>query len=154
MNTRFAVKDRRLQRGAAVVEFAFIFPIFFFLMYGTLVYGYIFVLNQSVNFAAQQAAEAAVAVAPDADDFDALRQQRVTEAVNDAFAWLPAAQRSRLVVCDGAVCPVDEVDNTISVEVEFTLSTPGWLFPVIDMPGIGAIPPMPNLLRSTAAAQL
>ena len=154
MSIGSAASARRSQRGAAMVEFAFVFPLFFFLMYGTIVYGYIFLLSQSVNFAAQQAAEAAVAVAPDADDFEALRQQRVTAAVNDAFLWLPAAQRPRLVVCDGAVCPVDEVDNTINVEVEFTLSTPGWLFPVINMPGIGPIPPMPELLRSTAAAQL
>jgi len=142
------------QRGAAMVEFAFIFPLFFFLMYGTVVYGYIFMLSQSVNFAAQQAAEAAVAVAPDAEEFEALRQQRVVDSVNDTFTWLPAAQRPRLVICKGLDCPVDEVDNTIRVEVEYTLSTPGWLFPVITLPGVGSIPPMPTTLRATAAAQL
>lgn len=154
MNTRCGSSERELQRGAAMVEFAFVFPLFFFLMYATIVYGYVFLLSQSVNFAAQQAAEAAVAVAPDADDVDALRQERVGEAVSDTFTWLPVAQRPRLVVCDGGACPVDAADNTINVEVVFTLSTPGWLFPVIDMPGIGPIPPMPTRLRSTAAAQL
>lgn len=143
---------RRHQSGAAAVEFAFIFPILFMLTYGIVVYGYIFFLNQSVNYAAQQGAEAAVAVDAGDDGFEELRQERVVEAVNDTLRWLPGTQRTRVTVCDGGTCPVD--DDTITVEVKFLLSTPGWLFPAVVLPGIGAVPPMPTQLRATAAARL
>lgn len=144
--------QRRQQSGSALVEFAFIFPILFLLMYGIVVYGYVFFLNQSVNFAAQQGAEAAVAVDPDADDFEALRQERVVEAVNDTLQWLPGTQRTRVLVCNGSSCPVE--DDMITVEVIFQLATPSWLFPAVTMPGIGSVPPMPTQLRATAAARL
>lgn len=143
---------QRQQGGSVAVEFAFVFPIFFLLMYGIVVYGYIFFLNQSVNYAAQQAAEAAVAVDPEDEDSDALRQTRVVEAVNDTLQWLPGSQRARVTICNGSTCAVE--DDTITVEVRFGLATPSWLFPAVVMPGIGPVPPMPTELRATAAARL
>ncbi|WP_162932578.1 TadE/TadG family type IV pilus assembly protein [Solimonas sp. K1W22B-7] len=140
------------QSGAVAMEFALVFPILFLLTYGTVVYGYVFFLKQSVNYAAQQGAEAAVSVDPDDEDAEALRQARVVDSVKDTLRWLPANQLARVVVCDGAACNVE--DDTITVEVEFQLSTPSWLFPAVEMPGIGAVPPMPTRLEATAAARL
>src|SRR5258708_37699419 len=62
-------REPRTQRGAAAVEFAFVFPVLFLLIYGVIVYSYIFVLQESINYAAQQAAEAAVAVEPNTAGF-------------------------------------------------------------------------------------
>lgn len=143
---------RGRQSGATALEFAIVFPILFLLTYGTVVYGYVFFLKQTVNYAAQQGAEAAVAVDPDADDADELRQERVVESINDTLGWLPAAQRSRVKICQDSECVVE--DDTITVRVEFQLSTPSWLFPAVEMPGLGAVPPMPTVLQATAAARL
>ena len=66
----------RSARGAAAVEFAFVFPVLFLLIYGVIVYSYIFMLQESINYAAQQAAEAAVAVEPDIAGYDALATAR------------------------------------------------------------------------------
>ena len=54
----------RRHGGAAAVEFAFIFPVLFMLTYGAVVYSYAYVLKQSLTFAAQEAAEAAVDIDP------------------------------------------------------------------------------------------
>jgi len=143
---------RGRQSGATAIEFAILFPVLFLLTYGTVVYGYVFFLKQTVAYAAQQGAEAAVAVDPDSDDPESLRQERVVASINDTLGWLPAGQRARVKICNEGACPV--ADDTITVEVEFQLSTPGWLFPAVEMPGIGAVPPLPNVLEAVAAARL
>jgi len=152
MNVFPSGSRRGRQSGSTAVEFAILFPLLFLLTYGTVVYGYVFFLKQTVAYAAQQGAEAAVAVDPDADDADDLRQQRVEASINDTLGWLPAGQRARVRICNGGDCVVE--DDTITVEVEFQLSTPGWLFPAVEMPGLGAVPPMPNVLEAVAAARL
>ena len=67
------IQRRPRQLGGAAVEFAFVFPFLFFLMYGVLVYSYLFVLQESINFAAQEAAEAAVKVDESGANADTLR---------------------------------------------------------------------------------
>lgn len=57
---------RREQGGAAAVEFAFVLPILLFLVYATVVYSYLFVVRESIEFAAHKGIEAAVAVDPGA----------------------------------------------------------------------------------------
>ena len=58
------LNEQRHQRGAVAVEFAFIFPLLFLLMYGIVVYSYVFVLNSALNYAAQESVASALRVAP------------------------------------------------------------------------------------------
>jgi hypothetical protein len=55
---------RRGQSGAAALEFAFILPLLLFLIYGMVIYAYVFIVQEAITFAAQEAAEAAVKVDP------------------------------------------------------------------------------------------
>jgi Flp pilus assembly protein TadG len=48
------------QRGVAAVEFALVFPLFFLIFYGILTFGMIFVIQQSLTFAATEGARAAL----------------------------------------------------------------------------------------------
>src|SRR3546814_15415662 len=48
------------QRGAYAVEFALVFPLFFLIVYATLIYGLIFTAQQSFNYAAELGARAAL----------------------------------------------------------------------------------------------
>ena len=69
--------NRTRQRGATALEFAFVFPLLFLLMYGILVYAYIFLLTESLTFVAQEAAESAVAVDPvNNENYESQVQQR------------------------------------------------------------------------------
>lgn len=139
------------QAGAAVIEFAFIFPILLLLVYGAVVYGYVFFLSQSVNYAAQQAAEAAMSVDPADPDAVSLRQERISETVARSMSWMSETQRNqRLSICNGGDCP--QVDDTLTVTLRFNLSTPGRMFPVVELPGMGSLPPLPDTLTASAAA--
>ncbi len=58
--------ERWRQRGAYAVEFALVFPLLFILIYALLTFGLIMTAQQSLNFAAESGARAAL-VAPGAD---------------------------------------------------------------------------------------
>src|SRR5690606_27104241 len=101
---------RTRQAGAAVVEFAFVFPILFLLVYGVIVYAYVYVVQQSITYAAQEAAEAAVAVSPAQDDPFAQQQAVVRASAVSVLSWLPASQRQRVLGAGGekvdvSLCP-------------------------------------------------
>lgn len=153
------ILKRCRQSGAAMVEFAFVFPLLLFLTYGLVVYSYVFVLQESITFVAQQAAASAVSVAPGSTSTNAsittLAQKTVTEYLN----WLSADQISRLTTtvnfCPasaGVTCPTDG-NNAVVVTVNFNMNAPSPLFPTLDF-GSGAFPPMPANLVSTATVRL
>jgi Flp pilus assembly protein TadG len=149
------------QAGSAMVEFAFVFPILLFLIYGLVVYAYIFVLQESITFVAQQAAASAVSVAPGATA--ATTNAQITtlaqNTVSQYLSWLSADQLSRVSTtvnfCStttGTTCPTDG-SNAVVVTVNFNMNTPAQLFPTLDF-GSGAFPPMPANLVSTATVRI
>ena len=146
---------RCLQRGAAAVEFAFVFPVLFLLIYGVIVYSYVFVLQESINYAAQQAAEAAVAVEPDAAGYDALATARARAMASRVLNWLPQSQQARVLGETG-----DKVEVTFSnaadgdvVQVRLRFALPG-LFPVLNLPIVGEVPRLPPQLIAQAVARV
>ena len=155
---------RRKQAGAAVIEFAFVFPILLFMVYGLVVYAYIFVLQESITFVAQQAAASAVSVAPNSNAASARAQMSTLaqNTVNQSLSWLGTAQLAARVTpnttvtfCSQAVvatCPTDGGDAVV-VTVRFSINTPTPLFPVLSF-GSGQIPPMPAQLSSTATVRI
>lgn len=54
----FAVSAANRQKGAYAIEFAFVFIVFFTVLYGIITYGLIFAAQQSLNFAAESGARA------------------------------------------------------------------------------------------------
>ena len=50
----------RRQRGVAAVEFAFVFPLFFLIFYAIVTFGMVFIIQQSLTFAATEGARAAL----------------------------------------------------------------------------------------------
>lgn len=145
----------RGQRGAAAVEFAFVFPVLFLLIYGVIVYSYVFVLQESINFAAQQAAEAAVAVEPGVAGYDALATARARSMASRVLNWLPQSQQTRVLGETG-----DKVEVSFSnagdsdvVQVRLRFSLPG-LFPVLNLPIVGEVPRLPLQLIAQAVARV
>lgn len=155
------VLRRRKQAGAAVVEFAFVFPILLFLIYGLVVYAYIFVLQESITFVAQQAAAAAVSVSP--NQTTAVQRTQMTtlvqNTVTQSLSWLGTTQLARVsstvTFCSqttGTTCPTDGTDAVV-VTVKFNMSTPTPLFPVLSF-GSGQVPPMPTQLATMATVRI
>lgn len=147
-------RPRSGQTGASAVEFALVFPIMLAVAYGGIVYAYIYVLQQSINFAAQQGAQAAVATIPittgtnPAAATAAARAQKATDAVNSTLGWLPTAQRSRLTIPQPAT-GCNALNGAFAVQVNFTTSG---LFAALNLPGLGSFPYMPPSLLACAVA--
>jgi hypothetical protein len=135
------------------------------LIYGMVVYAYLFVLQQSLVFAAQEAAEAVVQIDP-ATGTDAQRTQAAQQMAARVLAWLPQGQKARVLgdengsavavtLCSESQafpCPGDT--SGVIVRLTFNIATPNYLFPVISLVGIGAVPPMPDALTASAVARI
>lgn len=140
--------------GASAVEFALIFPLVFAIVYGGICYGYIYFLQQRINFIAQEAVRAAIAVAPgdDAGAYLAAAQNLGNIAIANNFSAagvpVPAALSANFsLLVDGSN------GDTLQVIVTYSLTSPT-LFPTVTVPGVGAIPPLPPVLTATAAGRL
>jgi Flp pilus assembly protein TadG len=154
----------RRQSGATAIEFALVLPMLIALTYSTFVYSYVFVVYESINFAAQQGAEAAVAVDTSlGSSYEATVTSRVQLTVASVLHWLPAAQKSRSIGTNGSLvqpvfcdpdgggsdasCPATSLGGTpIVVSITFPLLDPS-IFPILNLPGLGSIPPLPASIR-------
>lgn len=163
-----AKSARHAQNGSAAVEFAFVFPLLLMLTYSTVVYGYIFMLQEALTFTAQQAAASAVAVSPQ-QTTTAARAQMTSLAQTTAYQalqWL-GTQKARVVGSAGekvqvtfcnqgaANCPSDT--DGINVKMIFDLNQPTPLFPVISFGGVlglGSVPPLPDQLTAQALVRI
>ncbi|SFF38644.1 Flp pilus assembly protein TadG [Fontimonas thermophila] len=167
MTVQGRINDTGRQRGGAAVEFTFVFPVLFLLVYGIVVYSYIYVVQQAITYAVQVGAEAAVAVDPAVDSADTLKKTTAQAAAYSALSWLPAHQLQTRIggkngiaaeICPaggtmlGVTCPLDS--NAIVVRITYTIATPQPLFPVISLPFVGPAPPMPAQLSAAAVARI
>lgn len=161
---------RTRQAGAAVVEFAFVFPMLFLLVYGVIVYAYVYVIQQSITYAAQEAAEAAVAVSPTQEDPFAQQQIVVRATAVSALSWLPEGQRQRVLGAGGekvdvdlcpkgtSGCPIDS--DALRVTLRFAVRPDGSscskdaLFPMLNLYIVGCVPPLPANLTATAVVRI
>ena len=149
----------RSQRGASAVEFAFVFPILFLLIYATVVYSYIYVLQQSITYTAQYLAEAAIAVDPNpSSTHDARIQARVQALANNQLSWLPTSPRARVLGTNGerVVPAFSTIDgaSVVTITLTFDLANRQDFFPTLSFPGIGALPPLPPQLQARATARI
>ncbi len=160
----------RSQRGAALVEFAFVFPILFLLVYGVIVYSYVYVIQQAITFAAQEGASAAISVDPTTANPLTVQQEVVRSTVSSTLSWLPASQRARVLGSSGervqvflcpqgtGGCPIDS--NALRVTLNFTVRpsgsecSSGALFPMLNLFLVGCIPPLPETLSATAVVRI
>lgn len=147
----------RHQRGASAVEFAFVFPVLFLLVYGVIVYSYIYVVQQSITYSAQQSAEAAVGVNPDPQGTLQTRvEERIQLVATQSLKWLPENQQLRMRGENGKIATVGFEDLAVDervVRVTLRFRVPG-LFPSLDLPLVGTIPPMPTQLKAEAIARI
>lgn len=135
------------QRGATAVEFALLFPFLFAVVYGGITYGFVFFLQQRVNFAAQEGVRAAVAFNPDATNYASALNTAVQTAVIRTFSVDGVAPAGLTVPP-----PQPGTDpNTIEVRVQYAVGT---LFPTINIPGIGPVPSVPATLTAVATGRV
>lgn len=140
---------RRRQRGATAVEFAFVFPLLFVVTYAAIVYGYVYMAAQTVAYAAQAGAEAAVQV-PYSNDTGSY-QTAVKNAVLQRVSTLTS-----FLISPGNVQVPDPQFTDNSVRVTVTYTGVSGLFPTLTLPPFfnTPIPPLPVELTSYGVVTL
>ena len=76
-------RSRSANRGAAAIEFALVFLIFFSVFYAIVAYGLAFLMEQSMTMAAEEGARAVLQNAPN----DAVRRTNAQLAAQDSLSW-------------------------------------------------------------------
>ncbi|AFQ48333.1 TadE/TadG family type IV pilus assembly protein [Burkholderia cepacia] len=129
------------QRGATAVEFAIIFPLFFVICYAIICFGMIFVIQQSLTFAASEGARASLNYAPDLTT----RTAKAQATAQNVVGWLNISAPN--VVVQAPACKYDATLYCLQVTVSY--SPQAW---VSTMPLMGTILTQP--LTSTAVVQI
>lgn len=158
------------QQGAAAIEFAILFPIFFLIFYAIITYGLIFAAQQTLTLAAAEGARAAVrypASLPSGQNQLQARQKAACDMANNALEWLrqvgqglgstgcmpDSASDAAGIYVFADVCDVTSNINVSCVKVHINYNyagsplIPKLLGPVMSLP-------TPDILRGTAVAQV
>lgn len=166
--------SRRRQWGAAAVEFALVFPMLFVVTYGAIIYSYIYVLRQSLTFAAQEAAQAAVSIRPGTPGYQAQVKDVAVRTAQSAISWMPSSVRTAIsvdandvTICQGpssgACATLLPGDVAVVVRLELPLASGDGgtgrrdvspLFATFTLPPFGRFPPLPNMMIGQAVARL
>lgn len=149
----------RDESGASAIEFALIFPIFFFVLYGSVSYGLLFALNQSLISAVDNGTRAAIAVDPRVSEFETIATDTARAAVAESISWLSPSVRAAVLGASNESVSVSiaseaGLGTTIEIVVEYPNYASNPLIPALDFPVLGSIPPLPDALRARAITRL
>ncbi|MCB5187292.1 pilus assembly protein [Methylobacillus caricis] len=156
-NLNLALK--RKQSGAAAIEFAMLFMLFFTLFYALVTYAIVFLLQSSFVFAASEGARSAIAVDPMAYGSSAQYasegvSSRVRNTVSGVLNWLPENIREHVLGTNNSKVVVDVAGNSVSVRVIYHNYGANPVIPILNIPGYGPMLPMPLNLQGNARVNL
>lgn len=149
------------QRGAAAIEAALMFVIFFTLFYAIVSYSLPMLMVQAFNHAAASGARSAVAIEPaEFTDTNTYIQNgvtpRVRQVVGSTLSWLPASASSVVLGVNNNNVSVsfDSTTGLLDVVVRFPNYRSNPLIPTLTLPGIGDVPKLPEDLTGRASVTL
>ncbi|MDR5171603.1 pilus assembly protein [Methylobacillus flagellatus] len=151
--------SRHRQSGAAAIEFALLFMLFFTLFYALVTYAILFLLQSSFVFAASEGARAAIAVDPMAYSSSAQYANegiasRVRHTVGNALTWLPESVREHVLGAGNSKVVVDVAGGSLTVRVVYSNYNDNPVIPILTIPGYGPMLPMPLDLQGNARINL
>ena len=137
------------QKGAAAIEFALVFVIFFAVLYGVISYSLPLLLVQSFNNATAEAVRRSMAVDPTAANYGSLVEALAKSVLNEKLTWVPTAVKGSLAPA-ATYNPTTKV-LTASVSLPATALTS--IMPVLKL-GVITVPDLPANLKAESSAQL
>ncbi len=143
MKTRLPKK----QKGAAAIEFALVFVIFFAVLYGVVSYSLPLLLVQSFNNATSEAVRRSMAVDPTATDHGAVVEALAKSVLSEKLAWVPTAIRGSLVLTATYNAKI------LTAKVSLPATALSAIMPVLKLGSI-TVPNLPANLTATSSAQL
>lgn len=140
------------QKGAAAIEFALVFVIFFAVFYGLVTYSLPLLMMQSFNNATAEAVRQSVAISPGvgASTYSARVVSQASTALASQLSWIPSALA--FDVAKDAVVTFD--GKLLKVRINYRTSNLTHVMPVLKLPGMGDVPNLPTYLSAEASLQL
>ncbi|SDS19393.1 Flp pilus assembly protein TadG [Pseudomonas asplenii] len=141
------------QKGAAAIEFALVFVMFFAVLYGLISYSLPMLMVQSFNAATAEGVRQGVQVDPVASGSNygnLLKSTAKAAAAQRVTSWIPPALNFNVTT---------DVDATytggvLTVTISYPTSRLRNVLPFLVLPGIGTVPNLPANLRATTSMQL
>ncbi|MBZ9785417.1 pilus assembly protein [Pseudomonas sp. REP124] len=139
----------RKQKGAAAIEFALVFVIFFGVFYAIVTYSLPLLLMQSFNQSTAEAVRRSVALDPATPGYDAALKTLVKDELRRQLAWIPPGFNFD---------PDTDVTTTFSagllkVSINYPTSKLSAVIPFLNLPGIGPVPNLPASLSASSSLQ-
>ena len=138
------------QKGAAAIEFALVFVIFFAVLYGVVSYSLPLLLVQSFNNATAEAARRGMAVALEpATGYEAALKKEVEDTLKTKLAWVPAAVRSDMLVSS----TYNPQTKELIAKVTLPAAALAAIMPVLKLGAI-TVPSLPTDLAAESSVKL
>lgn len=136
------------QKGAAAIEFALVFVIFFAVLYGVLSYSLPLLLVQSFNNSTAEAVRRSVAVDPTlaAAAYKTAVESVAQGVLDDKLGWVPKAVAPSLV----KTVLYDAAKGVLTVTVELKSDKLAALMPVLKL-GTISVPQLPTTLTAQSS---
>ncbi|MCF5506825.1 pilus assembly protein [Pseudomonas sp. PA-3-11C] len=138
----------RKQKGAAAIEFALVFVIFFAVFYGMLSYSLPLLLMQSFHQAAAEGVRRSVSLDPitAGAGYSALVVQRAKDATQAQLNWIPGS----LKFLPGYITAT-YTNNLLTVKITYPSANIKAVLPALVLPGVGTVPNLPTNLTATSS---
>ncbi|WP_455924154.1 TadE/TadG family type IV pilus assembly protein [Pseudomonas putida] len=140
----------RKQKGAAAIEFALVFVIFFAVLYGAVAYSLPLLMMQSFNQASAEGVRRAVSVDPATagSNYIALVKSTAITATANALRWIPTSlnfSSSYITVIYLGT------GNPLTVTIQYPTSNINNVLPFLVLPGVGQVPNLPTTLTASSS---
>jgi len=158
-NTRLKKVLLKSCRGAAAIEFVFLFLTFFTMFYAIATYSLIFLLQTSFHHAASEGARSAISVNAQAyaNESAYLSQgvvPTVRNSVGSALSWLPTKVRTHVLGTNNGNIDITFMNKVLTVRVVYRNYVDQPWIPLLIIPGIGPIYSGPTTLEGRAVIRL
>lgn len=136
------------QKGAAAIEFAAVFVIFFAVFYGLVSYSLPLLMMQSFNQATAEAVRRAMAVDPNSANYATTVQNLANSVVQAQTLWIPSL--FNFAATDYSAVYTNGV---LTVRIDYPTAKLTQVLPRLVLPVVGPVPNLPTTLSALSSVQ-
>ena len=140
----------RKQKGAAAIEFALVFIIFFAVFYGLVSYSLPLLLMQSFNAATAEAVRQSVALDPNTANYNTVIVTQAKAVLTQQLGALPPSVNFNVNTDASATYTAGKL---LTVRIDYPRAKLAQIIPLLNLPGIGTVPNLPATLSAQASLQ-
>ncbi|VVP95167.1 hypothetical protein PS918_03611 [Pseudomonas fluorescens] len=139
----------RKQKGAAAIEFALVFVIFFGVFYAIVTYSLPLLLMQSFNQSTAEAVRRSVALDPNTPGYETALKTVVKDELTRQLAWIPAGLNFNVDTDTTTTLTA----GVLKVSIAYPTNKLSAVIPFLNLPGLGPVPNLPATLTATSSLQ-